>query len=312
MNVQRYRFRLSGLREEPGRIEAASLHRVLDALVKTAERAIRLLATGEGDGRGKRPGWLDAVVNFTITGMDPGSTTFAIEAPRLRAVVPEGFAQHALWCEQPSPDDTALDLIASALDEIGAGNPSGDRFDTAVLQALLLFRSAAGRGVRYEMIPEGSARRGFLLDDSAWERVRTQLKRVPEPRAFIVSGRTEEIWPGNGRFLLVTSNGSCLHGRLDPGLLDMERLRPLWGNQATIEGVVHFKINGQPRFIQARRIRGLRDGDEVFDEIPSVESWDTHGQVPFHPEQTASLDPMELVGLWPGDEPLEELLAQLD
>lgn len=92
----------------------------------------------------------------------------------------------------------------------------------------------------------------------------------------------------------------------------MERLRTLWGNQATIEGVVHFKANGQPRFIQARRFRGLRDGDEVFDEIPSVETSDTYGQIQFHPEQTASFDPIELAGSWPGDEPIEELLAQLD
>ena len=312
MNMQRYRFRLSGLREEPGRIEAASLQRVLDALVKTAERATRLLATGEGNGRGKRPGWLDAAVNFTITGLNPGSTTLAIKAPQLRAAVPEGFVQHALSCEQPSLDDTALDLVALALDEIGAGNSSGDRFDKAVLQALTLFRSAAGRGVRYELIPQESARRGFLPDDSVWEGVRTQLKRVPAPRAFIVSGRIEEIWPGSGQFLLVTGNRSRLHGRFDPGLLYMERLRPLWGNQATIEGVVHFKTNGQPRFIQARRISGFRDGDEVFDEIPSVETSETHDQDPFHLGQIASLDPMELAGSWPGDEPLEELLAQLD
>ena len=145
-----------------------------------------------------------------------------------------------------------------------------------------------------------------------WEEVRTQLKRIPTPRAFIVSGRIEEVWLGSGRFLLVTGNGSRLHGRFDPRLPYMETLRPLWGKQATIEGVVHFKSNGQPRFIQARRFRGFRDGDKIFDEIPSVESWETHGQVPFHPEQTASLDPMELAGLWPGDEPLEELLAQLD
>lgn len=293
-------------------MEAASLQRVLDALVKTAERATRLLATGEGNGRGKRPGWLDAAVNLTITGLSPGSATLAIEAPQFRAAVPEGFIQCAPWCEQPNLDDTALDLIALALDEIGVDNSSGDRFDTAVLQALLLFRNAAGRDVRYELIPQGSARRGFLLDDGVWERVRTQLKRIPEPRAFIVSGRIEEIWPSSGRFLLVTGNGSSLLGRFDPGLLHAERLRPLWNNQTTVEGIVHFKTNGQPRFIEARRISALRDGDEVFDETPSVETPETSDQLRLHLEQSASIDPIELAGSWPGDEPIEELLAQLD
>ena len=145
-----------------------------------------------------------------------------------------------------------------------------------------------------------------------WEEVRTQLKRIPAPRAFIVSGRIEEVRPGSGRFLLVTGSGSRLLGRFDPGLLPAERLRPLWDNRTTVEGIVHFKTNGQPRFIEASRIIAFRDGDEVFDEMPYVETPETSDQLRLHLEQTASLDPMELAGSWPGDEPVEELLAQLD
>ena len=67
MNIQRYQLRLSGLRENEGQIKAASLQLVLGALLQTAERATRLLATGEGSARGPKPGWLEASVDFTIT-----------------------------------------------------------------------------------------------------------------------------------------------------------------------------------------------------------------------------------------------------
>ena len=53
-----YELRITGLGEGRGRIRMATLGRVSDALLLTAERATRLLATGSGSGRGRRPRWL--------------------------------------------------------------------------------------------------------------------------------------------------------------------------------------------------------------------------------------------------------------
>lgn len=52
---KRYQLRLTGLREGEGQIKAASLQRVLDALLKTAERATHLLVTGAGSRKGPPP-----------------------------------------------------------------------------------------------------------------------------------------------------------------------------------------------------------------------------------------------------------------
>ncbi len=43
-----YQFRIHGLKEAPGQVKAATFQRVLEALLKTAERTARLLATGAG------------------------------------------------------------------------------------------------------------------------------------------------------------------------------------------------------------------------------------------------------------------------
>ena len=58
MNTRRYQLRLDGLRNGAGRVGATTLTRVVEALLKTAERATRLLATGKGAGlaaRGESP-----------------------------------------------------------------------------------------------------------------------------------------------------------------------------------------------------------------------------------------------------------------
>ena len=140
MNTKRYQLRITGLREAEGQIKAATLQRLLDGLLTTAERTTRLLATGKGSEKGTKPKWLDATIDFTIAGLAAGSTTLEIEAPQLGSTAREAFAQQEFWREIPSLDDTALDLAAFAIDEIRADDPSGDRFDTSVLQAIMMLR----------------------------------------------------------------------------------------------------------------------------------------------------------------------------
>lgn len=313
MNTQRYHLCLSGLRENRGQIKAVSLRRVLAALLRTAERATRLLATGQGSERGPKPGWLDASLDFTITGLKPGSTVLDIEAPHLGETAYEEFVQHEFWCERPNPEDTALDLAALAIEEAGAAEPSGDRFDSAVLEAILKFKKAAGTsGIRYELIPQGSARGQFTLDEHVYVRVDERLKSMPAPKAFVVSGRLDEIGYGGGRFRLLLGQDSQLLGRLQPDSPGTEALRLLWGKPATVEGIVHFKANGQPRLIEARRISACVEGDRVFEEMPSAEKTDTHDIVTTQRKRPRSNDPIVLAGAWPGDESIDELLTQLD
>ena len=311
MKTERYQLKISGLREGNGQIKVTTLRRVMDALLATAERATRLFATGVGVGKGARPQWLSSAIDFTITGLESGSTTIQLEAPKLGDTAREQFAQEDLWRKQPSIDETALDLVAQSVNETQLDNPVGDYFDSSVLEAILKFGKAAGvAGVRYELVPQGAAHGHFALDDNACAGVKDRLSDIP--RAFIVSGRLDEIKHGNGRFRLVVGQGSALLGRVDPTSLDVEALRPLWGKHATVEGIVHFKVNGQPRLIEARRISGHQGGDNVFEEVPTVDVSDSRGLFPAPRKEVNAFDPIELAGAWPGDEPIEHLLAQLD
>ncbi len=70
MKTQQYQLRVSGLRENEGQIRMATLRRVMDAIFVIAERTTRLLATGAGSGRGKKPRWLEATIDFTVTGVN--------------------------------------------------------------------------------------------------------------------------------------------------------------------------------------------------------------------------------------------------
>lgn len=310
MTTRHYRLRISGLTEQHGHIKAAALERVISALITTAERTTRLLATGSGSAKGPRPRWLDSTVDFIVTGLQPGSTIFDIDAPRLQDTACDQFSQTDLWGNRPSLEDTALDLAAHAINELQVQDPAGDYFDSSVLDAILKFRTAAGiSGVRYEMIPDGP-HGGFALDDDTCVHVEERLRNIPHPRSFIVSGRLDEIKHGNGRFRLLVNRTSALYGRIDTSTLSVEELRPLWGKPTTIEGMVHFKVNGQPRLIEARRITGGLEGSTLFQELPSIET--SPSLFPVERRLAGTFDPLDLSGTWPGDESVDDLLAQLD
>ena len=138
------------------------------------------------------------------------------------------------------------------------------------------------------------------------------LDDIPPPRAFIVSGRLDEIKHRSGRFRLVTGDGSQLPGRLDSAALDAEMLSPLWGTETTVEGLVYFKANGQPRFIKARRIGRRQEGDEVFEAMPSGEASQNRMPMSAQDKRAQPARFMDLWGAWPGNEPVDELLDQLD
>ena len=177
--------------------------------------------------------------------------------------------------------------------------------------------------MRYELIAEDRTGTGFVLEGSSCSKIRERLQLMPAPRAFVVSGRLDEIGHGLGRFRLLLG-GASLQGRLDRNHLDVELLRPLWGKLATVQGVVRFKSNGQPRFIDAHRISAHDEGDKIFEAMPRVDvTVGPQADVPTEMEYSKPVskplgkamrrvDPMKLWSAWPGEEPIEELLAQLD
>ena len=306
---------MSGMHASPGRIGAGELVHVLDALLATAESATLLLATGEGSRTGRRPRWLAETMNFTVTGLKSGSTVLEIEAPQLRNTASEVFAQQRIWPErvQPAGEETALDLAAQAIKEAQDIEAPGDRFDNSVLKAMLRFKPfLEGSDIVCRFASRDSEASDFSLDTDVFPRVENRLRDIPVPRASIVSGRLDEIAHGSGRFRLELDNGSKILGQLQREMLDIESLRPLWGKHATVQGMIYFKINGQPRLIKASRLRARSAGDNLFGTLPPAPNLHPLGINKMRRSRAGAFDPLDLAGTWPGDEPINELLAQLD
>ncbi len=309
--MKRYRLRLTGLDSDHGKIKARELVRALHGLVKAAERATSLLATGEGVRRGPKPAWLAEALDLTVVGLGTGSTVIEVESPALAGTP---FHQGEFWpgAVRPQPTDTALDLASLAIREAKDDHARGDRFDGAVLDAVIeLGKIGRTNATAIELLAGEGDAPAFALDRADCHAIEARRRSIPQPRACIISGKLDQIAHGSRRFRLEVGRGQAICGRLIGDATDLERLRPLWGRPATVQGSVHFRADGQPRLIEADRIAGSGSGHEIFSILPQAADV---AELPSPPSRTAAhsvAKPSDLIGAWPGEESVEQLLSVL-
>jgi len=313
MNPTTYNLKITDLDEPKGQIKAQDLRRLLGALLQTAERATRLLATGESVSTGK-PKWLEACTDFIVSDLKEGSTVVAMSAPTLEDTARDQFSQKEFWQVQPELDETSLDLALYAIADACSESRNSDRYDAQVLDSILSFKSAIkSKKASIELISTKQPRLNIKLTQDTFTHIKNKKSELPDPRAFIVSGKLDMISHSAGSFYLVLSNGEKLLGKIHGEFLDESKLQSLWGKDTTVEGIVHFKANGKPRMIDTRKLTLKQIGDEIFEEMPYFRADRQQGTLfPEFKQAAGQADPMCLWNLWDGEESIDELLAELD
>lgn len=303
-----YQLKVKGLPVERGEISSKEFANILLALCKTAESVTRLLLSGSGSRKGGNPSWLAESTNFTVTGLTQGSTVIGFKAPVMRETSKNTFPPKENWLHPPSSEDTALDLVAYAIEDVENDDSTGEYYDSYVLEAMRgLGRTTRKGEVQLELMPQDPTRGKFIWNKTVHQKLNNLTKSIPKPQAFIVSGQLEQINYKSGNFQLSIDSNSKILGKLQSDSLDMEVLRQFWGKPVTIEGMVHFKVGGKPRYIEARNIGARSEGDEMFEELPEIRPLLSRTEV----HRAQSFNIRDIVGTWPGDESIEELMETL-
>jgi hypothetical protein len=311
MSNVKYELRVKGLSVPDGTIPVRALLDLLQGLIDTAERGLRLAVEGESVKRGKAPTWIGAAIDLNFTGLKTGSTVLGIEAPTFRDTIGGRLDNQEHNFFQVAPEDTALSLVSRSIRDATHENRESDYFDAGVLNGLLQLSPFFKNYARsLELTVEGNPRPEFVLRADDMEKVERLKKQTPEPQAFVVTGMLDEIEHTNRRFQVRLSDDRSIPGRVDEEFMTVEDLRDFWGKRVTVKGMVYFKPSGKVQLLESHFVRAAEPGEEIFDELPIADSapelFDTShfkaGYVsPFK----------EVRGSWPGDEPLETILEAL-
>ncbi len=306
----KYKLKIQGLNTPPGTISIRALKDLVDTVIEASERGLRLAVQGESVKRGPIPAWLARSLDLTVTGLKKGSTTLVFDAPRLGETASEQIKQQDLWYSKPKPEDTAITLFSRSVKEAVSGNLDSNAYDKGVLDGLLSFESFFNE-FGDKIILEAPRRiERFSLSCRELERVRRLKADTPEPMAFVISGQFDMIQHSSRRFHLVLSNGQIIPGTIDREILNVENMREFWGKKVTIKGIVHFNPGRKVRLLEAQTIKPAEQGEEIFEKMPGPAKPVALFETDLH---KLSVGPAleEIWGKWPGDEPIEELLASL-
>jgi hypothetical protein len=295
------------------RVPIDLLLEVLGALAEGARQAARFAAEGESTRQGPRPGWLDIVSRFDVTGMTAGSAVFTIEAPTLREAAPDRFGadrQGLLFGldELNGTDQTAVELFASVLEVAIEGDASQVMADRALLETCARFARVAGqRGA--ELLLEGLRHRDAPLRIRPEHLQRFEQLRdgTPEPQAVRVSGVLDTISATRSDVVIRLPDGSKLPARL--AMHDVGTLRQYFDHPVVVSGVAHYRPSGKLLLLYVEELSAARESDSIFERVPIARS-----QLPVAPlvaqDETSGVG--AFFGTWPGDESDGELLDALE
>jgi hypothetical protein len=311
MKSVKYQLRIKGLATPDGTISVRALMELLRGLTDSAERGLRLAVEGASVKSGRTPGWLEKAVAITVSGMEKGSTVLGIEAPMLGDVIGPELQQQDFWVTPPAPEDTALSLFARSVTDTTAENLESDYYDAGVLLSLLGFKPFLKTMAHsVELIAPGRPCENVTLSMAEMEKAERLKVRTPEPQAFIVSGHLDAIQHSRKRFQLVLPDTQVIPGRVDEEFISTEDLRQFWGKEVTVKGTVHFRPSGRVQLLEAQLIRTKEPGEELFAEMPQVQSEAEFAAEAFHAVERKDWL-QEVWGKWPGDESMEEILQGL-
>ena len=161
------------------------------------------------------------------------------------------------------------------------------------------FVSIANQG----SIPELTLRK----DD--FRKIRTLEESIPEPQEIIINGIVDELKYSKSRISVATKDGlvnGILSDDFEPG-----EISKYWGKELTIAGTAHYLPGGKMSFLYIERIFEPSASDKYFSKPSKKETVEQQIQRQQkqlkHPNHLA-----EIVGQWPGDESIEEILNALD
>lgn len=309
--TMQYKLRIKGLDSPDGTISIRALKELVDLVLDCSERGLRLAVQGESVKRGRLPVWLTKSLDFTVTGIERGSTTVVDDAPLLGETAAALIQQQDFWYTSPADEDTGLSLLSRSVRDTVSENADSNAYDTGVLDGLLAFEGFLKKfanGIVFES-PQ-RPHENLSLGCAELERVRWLKEDTPEPAAFVLSGEFDLIQHSNRRFQLRLSNGQIVPGTVNPEHLGPKDMRQFWGKKVTIKGTVHFRPGRKVRLIEAEVIKPAEEGEEVFERLPTppkpLALFESDVQ-----RFNAAPVLQDTWGKWPGDESIEELLAAL-
>lgn len=253
-----------------GKIPLSLLGYFIDQLKKIAEGTLRLYVEGNSiSKKGRLPDWLNASLNFELTGLKKGSTILQIDAPLLKETLKQ--IQVPLFYDVEAKEvmeNTAFSLAMLAYEKAFEDSRSTFLLDKNLLKEMTNFNKVLINNDCKINFGTKNSDKIVTLDKQSFSKIKQLEETTPQSTKMRISGKLDEMKHSNAQLKIITEKG--LIKAILSHDLTFENIKPLFGELVSVIGEVNFNPANQITSITVQHIEKAKEGDNYFTKIGTV------------------------------------------
>lgn len=306
----KYEIRLSGADQDDGKIDLDRLIQLTQSITNIARGALQVKLVGISNEKGRRSEKISTALKIKLSDIKKGSTILELECDQFKSTL-EGHPGDFFKTEilEQLPDKTPMSLVIDSFREALNYDEDSTFLDKPLLKRLKDFKKIfISRDELLTISNQGSIPELTLKKDD-FKKISILEDSIPEPQEIVINGVVEELKYSKLRVGIATKQGlvnAVLSEELEP--VDISKY---WGKELTIAGRMHFLPSGKPSFIYIERIFTPDEFDNYFSK--SVNKLNIEQQIQKKLKQQKHSNLLgDLIGQWPGEESIEDILKDLN
>ena len=306
----KYEIRLAGADQDDGRIDLDRLIQLAQSITNIARGALQLKLVGISNEKGRRSEKISTALKIRLSDLKKGSTVLELECDSFKSTL-QGHPGDLFKSEilEQLPDKTPMSLVIESFREAMDYNEGSTFLDKPLLKKLKDFKKIFISNDELLTISNQGSISEITLRKSDFKRIGVLEESFPEPQEIVINGVVEELKYSKLRVGIATKQGlvnAVLSEELEP--MDISKY---WGKELTIAGRMHFLPSGKPSFIYIERVFNPDEFDEYFSKPVNKLNIEQQIQKKIKTQKHINLLG-DIIGQWPGNESIDDILKDLD
>lgn len=245
---------------------------ILTHLHGTLQDTVRMGFLHSSRARGRVPAALKSAADVRYVGHSAdgdNATLLRFEVAPFGEVAAELFQQQDLWDDGPRPDQTAFELLGSALGDVAAHRVESSRFDPGLLRRIASYRKMFGHGrLQRIALPDTALPQPGQLDSAVVMEAKALSDSTPSSQRVRVTGRLDLMGASQGVLKLHLQPGSVVTAIWE-GDVPLDKLTAFFNRDVVVEGLAIFRPSGSLLRVDADAIAPANTNDEFFRHLPT-------------------------------------------
>lgn len=305
-----YEIRLAGAEQDDGKIDLQRLALLAHAITDIAKGALQIRLHGFSTERGRKSERISNALKIKLSDLKIGSTILELECNSFEETLigEQGNIFNPKILNE-LPNQTPMSLVIDSFRQALNYKEEISELDKALLKKLKNFEKVF---VAEEEIVT-MANRGSIPDLSLskkdFQKIQILEESIPEPQEILINGIVDELKFSKSRVAIATKDG-IVSGILSDDLAPQD-ISKYWGRELTIAGTAHYLPSGKMSFVFIEKLFEPSESDKYFSKPSKKETVQQQIQRQQKALKNRNLI-TDIVGQWPGDESIDEILKGID